>query len=206
VRFKSKLLVLLFVLTSGSSGLFAAVNEGQFSIVIPHPAIGSWFGKAVQVCASAATCQNVALFMTPTIMQDQGFVANDSLTLGGAPFGPHTTAHGRWLPTSPSAIVADYVFMLPGTATPPTLTVLRFRWQAQVVDFDTMTGYVNIYFGAPVPVVWESLTTSQYPEIPNEATFAVTSPLNFYTDPTTCTSGPPGCPLIFKFTIKRVQP
>jgi hypothetical protein len=148
--------------------------------------------------------------MTPTIGKDNGFVANDSLTLGGPPFGPHTTAHGRWIPTDASSIVADYVFMLSGTAAtttaPATLTVLRFRWQATVTDFDTMTGWVNAYFGAPVPMVYETLTADQYPTIPNEATFAVTPPINFYTDPTVCTSGPPACPLIFKFTIKRVQP
>lgn len=175
--------------------------------LVPYSAVGSWFGKADQVCASAATCDNIALFMTPTLTEDLEFIGNDSLTLGGAPFGPHTTAHGRWISTGQNSIIADYVFMLPGTASPPTLTVLRFRWQATVTDYDTMTGYVNIYFGAPVPVVYDSnLTASEYPTIPDEATFAITPPTNFYTDPTVCTSGPPACPLIFKFTIKRVQP
>jgi hypothetical protein len=144
--------------------------------------------------------------MTPTLTQDHEFIGNDSLALGGPPFGPHTTAHGRWIPTSQTDIVADYVFMLPGSSSPPTLTVLRFRWQAQVIDEDTMTGYVNIFFGPNVPLDWENLTSSEYPKIPNEATFVVTPPLNFYTDAATCSSGPPACPLIFKFTIKRVSP
>jgi hypothetical protein len=95
--------------------------------------------------------------------------------------------------------------MLPGTAA-TNLTVLRFRWQATVTDFDTMQGWVNIIFGPSVPVTWQSLTASQFPTFPDEATFAVTPPINFYTDPTACTAGPPACPLIFKFTVKRVQP
>jgi hypothetical protein len=203
---KSRLWKSLIAVPYGAVILLAASPIRAQSVQIPHPAIGSWFGKAVQVCASPATCQNVALFMTPTITKDYEFVANDSLALGGPPFGPHTTAHGRWVPTSNSSFVADYVFMMPGTTTPPTITALRFRWSATVVDFDTAQGYVNIYFGPNVPVVWDNLSANDFPQIPNEATFAVTPPLNFYTNPAACTGGPPACPLIFKFTIKRVQP
>lgn len=202
---KPKLRVLLAVPVCAAA-LFAATPDGRSSVVFPHPAVGSWFGKAVQVCASPATCQNVALFMTPTLTQDLEFIANDSLTLGGAPFGPHTTAHGRWIPTSDYGIVADYVFMLPSASKSPAITVLRFRWQATVVDYDTMTGYVNIYFGPDVPVAWENLSEDQYPTIPSEATFAVTPPIGFYRIPANCPSGPPACPLIFKFTVKRVNP
>ena len=187
-------------------GLSAAEPFFAQAVQIPHPAIGSWFGKADQICANPATCQNVVLFMTPTLTQDLEFVANDNLALGGPPFGPHTTAHGRWVPTDSHSIVADYVFMLPGTATPPTLTVLRFRWQATVTDFNTMQGYVNIFFGPNVPLVWDNLTASQFPPIPSEAVPALTAPLSFYTDPASCASGPPACPLMFKFTVKRVQP
>jgi len=168
--------------------------------------VGAWFGKADQLCASAATCQNVVLFMTPALGADYSFIGNDNLALGGPPFGPHTTAHGRWVPTSDTSIVADYVFMLPGTTSPPTLSVLRFRWQATVTDFDTMQGYVNIIFGPNLPLVWDSLSASQFPPIPDEASTALTPPINFYSDPAGCPSGPPACPLIFKFTIKRVQP
>jgi hypothetical protein len=175
------------------------------SIQLPHPAIGSWFGKAVQVCASAATCFNVTLFMSPTLTQDYNFVAGDTLELGGPPFGPHTSAHGRWIPTSSSSIIADYVFMLPGSAA-SNISVVRFRWQATATDYNTMQGWVNATFGPYVPVAYESLTASQFPTIPNEASFALTPPINFYTDATACPSGPPACPLIFKFTIKRVQP
>jgi len=179
-------------------------------VQIPLPWIGSWFGKAEQLCATPATCQNVSLFMTPTLTSDGLFLGNDSLALGGPPFGPHTTAHGQWIATSPTAFVADYIFMLPGTAAtttaPATLTVLRFRWQAAATEFNTLQGYVNIFFGPNVPETYETLTGTQFPVIPAAADFALTPPLNFYTDPTTCSSGPPACPLIFKFTIQRVAP
>jgi hypothetical protein len=208
MKMHSRLLRPLIALPCLAAGLLAAPPDKADSnlLKIPHPAIGSWFGKADQICASAATCQNVALFMTPTLTQDYEFLGNDSLALGGPPFGPHTTAHGRWIPTSSNGIVADYVFMLPGSDKPPTITVLRFRWQAAVVDFDTMQGFVNIFFGPPVPVVWDNLTSAEFPPIPNEAAPALSAPVNFYSDPAQCSSGPPACPLIFKFTVKRVQP
>lgn len=205
MKTKSRVLKFAVVVSFCVAALHAATVESRSSVVIPHPAIGSWLGKAVQLCATPATCQNVALLMTPTLTQDQQFLGNDSLALGGPPFGPHTTAHGRWIPTSENAIVADYVFMLPGTTSPPTVSVLRFRWHAQVVDFETMTGYVNIFFGPNVPAAWENLTSSQFPTIPNEASFALVPPVSFYTDPAGCSSGPPACPLIFKFTLKRVS-
>ena len=207
MKLYSQLLKSLIVLPGLAAGLLAAPPDRAEAIFkIPHPAIGSWFGKADQVCASPATCQNVALFMTPTLTQDYEFIGNDSLALGGPPFGPHTTAHGRWSPANSDSIVADYVFMLPGTASPPTLSVPRFRWQATVTDLDTMQGYVNIFFGPPVPVVWENLTSAEFPTLPNEAAPALVPPINFFKDPAQCSSGPPACPLIFKFTIKRVQP
>ncbi|MEQ1886236.1 MAG: hypothetical protein ABL967_14320 [Bryobacteraceae bacterium] len=172
-----------------------------------HPAVGSWFGKAAQACVSPTdpTCFQVALFMTPTLNDDGSFLGNDSLALGGPPFGPHTTAHGKWVATSPTDIIADYVFMLPASAA-SSVSVLRFRWQASVVRWDTMVGYVNIFFGPEVPMTWENITPGNFPALPNEALPALTPPAQFYTDPANCPSGPPACPLVFRFTIKRVEP
>ena len=200
-----RLSISVFLILIFAGSLLAAPHEDFASrFQNNHPAIGSWFGKAVQLCASADTCQNVALFMTPTLTQDLQFLGNDSLALGGPPFGPHTTAHGKWVATGPDSIVADYVFMLPGSTTPLTIQALRFKWQAAVTDFNTMQGYVNIFFGPPVPVAWENLTAIQYPSIPPEGYVPLNPPQLFFKDPAACQSGPPACPLIFKFTIKRV--
>jgi hypothetical protein len=174
-----------------------------------HPAIGSWYGKAVQVCGDPiSACPKAALFMTPTLTQDGLFLGNDTFALGGPPFGPHTTAHGNWTATSPTAIVADYVFMgvvlLPVTF--PSTGALRFRWQAEVVDASTMVGYVNIFQQDPVATVWESLGENQFPTIPKEGQNVVAKPPQFFRDPNKCTLYPASsCPLVFKFRILRVQ-
>ena len=171
-----------------------------------HPAVGSWFGKAVQLCSPPeASCFKVALFMTPTLYPNGEFLGNDSLALGGPPFGPHTTAHGKWVPTSGTDIIADYVFMLPASV-PTSVTGLRFRWQASTIRWDTMQGYVNIFFGPEIPMVWQNLTANQFPDLPPETAPMLTPPVRFVTDPAQCPSGPPACPLVFKFTIKRVTP
>ena len=130
---------------------------------------------------------------------------NDSLALGGPPFGPHTTAHGKWIATSPTDIVADYVFMLPASSA-SKVSALRLRWEASVIRWDTMVGYVNIFFGPEVPMTWENITPGNFPALPGEATPLITAPTRFYRDPAGCPSGPPACPLIFRFTIKRVEP
>lgn len=199
---------ILAVVTAGAA--IAPAQISQFpttSILAQHPAIGSWFGEAVQLCATLTdpSCFQVALFMTPTMTADGNFIGNDSLTLGGPPFGPHTTAHGRWIATSSTGIIADYTFMLPGTTSPPTISALRFRWEATVVSQNVMTGYVNIFFGPNIPVTWQNIKPSQSPTLPSQAiASALTSPTLFYTDPAMCPGGPPACPLIFKFTIQRV--
>ncbi len=179
-----------------------------------HQAVGSWFGIATQVCradTAPVACFNgqppTVLFMTPTLFADGNFNGNDSLTLAGAPFGPHTVAYGRWVPTSATDFVADYVFMMntyPPVAT-PTVSGARFRWLASVTDKDTMVGYVNVYFDWGIPLVWTRLTADSFPSIPNEALPLVTSPTGIFKDPGECTS-PATCPLILKFTIKRVSP
>ena len=93
--------------------------------------------------------------------------------------------------------------MLPSGA-PSTVNALLFRLQGDVIDPNTIVGHVNIYFFAPIPVQWQSLGALEFPTFPAEATGIVTSPSGVVTDPSTCTV--PGCPLVFKFTVKRVAP
>ncbi len=211
------LLVLSFgILPAMAQNAAAAASTFQVPTKIEnyHQAVGSWFGIATQVCnanLAPVACFNgqppIALFMTPNIFVDGNFNGNDTLTLAGPPFGPHTVAYGRWIPTSSTDIVADYVFMFntypPTTAA--TIGAARFRWSAKVISQDTMVGYVNVYFGPAIPVNWTRLATDAYPAFPDEALPMVTSPPGFFKDPAECSS-PATCPLILKFTIKRVSP
>jgi hypothetical protein len=170
-----------------------------------HPAIGNWYGKAVQLCPEPlSSCAKVALTMTPSLMLDGTFIGNDTLALAGAPFGPHTTAHGNWIAVSPTKIEADYVFMLipfPEGNFPST-GVARFRWQAEVIDENTMVGYVNFWPQPPVPTTWESLGENDWPTLPAEAKACAAPPKTFMRDPKTCIFNA-NCPLIFKFKIQR---
>ena len=177
-----------------------------------HGAIGSWYGKAIQVCATGvapSACANgqpaVVLLMTPTLTPEGLFVADDSLDLFGAPFGPHTTAHGQWYPTSSTEFVADYAFMLlPYPTVPNAVAGFRARWLAQVVDESTLVGWVNGYATRGVPLTWQPLAFDQFPSFPPEAASIVTPKPQFVTDPATCRTE--DCPLVFKFTLKRVAP
>jgi len=172
-----------------------------------HPAAGSWYGKAVQLCPDpVSSCIKGVLTMTPTLTSDGHFLGNDTFSLAGFPFGPHTTAHGVWKATSPTRITADYVFLnVPFPAGNVASTgVARFCWKAEAIDQNTMTGFVNFYVEPAVPTVWESLTPDQDPTLPKELTDAVQSPSRFYTDPKECNFNP-SCPLIFKFKILRVK-
>lgn len=179
-----------------------------------HPAVGSYFGKAVQLCPSGvapSACVEgrpaTALLMTPTLTSDGLFVADDSFTLLGAPFGPHATAHGKWVPTSRTEFIADYVFMTrpyPPVASGVAVTGVRARWQARVLDADTLVGWVNAYFLDPVPVDWERLATEgAYPTFPPEGQAFITAHDNFIKDPSLCRTA--GCPQVFKFTLKRIR-
>ncbi len=178
-----------------------------------HPAVGSWFGRAVQLCpagVAVSACAKgqpaLALFMTPTLTSDGLFLGNDSLALGKLPFGPHTTAHGQWEATSATEFKVDYVFMLntyPAGAK-ATIDGLRFRWAGLAADANTLVGYVNIYFHEKIPVAWTDLGPDEYPAIPPEASGMVTSPRGVVTDPNTCIGDE--CPLVFRFTVKRVAP
>jgi hypothetical protein len=177
------------------------------------PAVGSFFGKAIEVCPAAvapAACSPagpaLALFMQPTLVADGNFLGNDSFSIAGPPLGPHTTAHGQWNPTSSTEFVADYVFML--NSFPPDknlpLASVRFRWSGIVVDKNTLQGYVNMYFQPPLAPTWNELLGNQFPVLPPAALSALTPPTGFVKDPSLCRT--PGCPLVFKFTVGRVAP
>ena len=180
---------------------------GRAAATTNHAAVGSWFGKAVQVCTDpgAPDCFKVTLFMTPSLFADGTFLGYDSLDLAGPPFGPHGTAHGKWVPVNRTEIVADYVLIqspFPAPAS-PAVGANRFRWNAAVVDDDTMVGYVNVYPFPPIPLDWENLTrVDQFPAFPKEALGIVTAPQGFVKDPKQCQV--PGCPLVFRFRIKRI--
>lgn len=199
--------IFMFGLMAAAAGASQANAQGQFDFFGPHPWVGSWFGFAEQLCATGdSTCPEVSLFMTPSIFADGNFIGNDSLALGGPPFGPHTTAHGQWQATGPQTFTADYVFMLPGTAA-TNITALRLRWEGIVTSPTQMQGYVNIYFGPEMPLSWTNLPSSQFPTIPTAQQFFLTPQPVFYTDPSKCPGGPAaGCPFIFKFSIGRVAP
>lgn len=87
---------------------------------------------------------------------------------------------------------------------PGAITGLRFRWAAQVISSDTIVGLVNIYFSGPILQTWTRLLDNEFPAFPSVANVLVTPPSGVVRDPNQCKS--PGCPLVFKFTIKRVTP
>jgi len=175
-----------------------------------HPAVGAYFGKAIQVCAAGvapSACaggqQAGVLFMNPVLTGDGLLIADDSLTLLGAPYGPHACAHGSWVPTSATEFTAEYTFIT-STFPPATGTIsgLRARWVAQVLDANTLVGWVNAYFLSSSPVTWTPLAADQFPAFPPEAAGFVTAPNGFVKDPSTCMTA--GCPQVFKFTLKRI--
>src|SRR5262245_5995125 len=178
-----------------------------------HGAVGSFFGAAIEVCpqgVAPAACAGgnpaLTLFMTPTLYADGNFIGNDSFSIGSAPFGPHSTAHGQWIATSTTDFTADYTFML--NAFPPqgngAIQALRFRWQGTVLDKLTLVGFVNMYFSQPMTLPWVSLLPNEFPTLPPQTSVPLTPPPTFYRDPTLCRTA--GCPLVFKFTVKRVAP
>jgi hypothetical protein len=190
----------------GSSG----AAQGKTADFAGHPAVGSWFGQAIQVCASGvapSACANgqpaTTLFMTPTLTTDGLFVADDSFTLLAPPFGPHMTAHGSWTPTSATDFTAEYVFV---TRTfPPeanTISGLRARWVAKAQNENTLIGWVNAYFLPKTPVRWVPLLEDEFPVLPGESAGFLTPPTGFIKDPTLCKAA--GCPQVFKFTLKRI--
>jgi hypothetical protein len=191
----------------------AAQNTPSPVPTATHAAVGSYFGKAIEVCpqgVAPSACTKglpaAALYMTPTLLADGTFLGNDSFTVGGLPFGPHTTAHGQWIATSSTDFVVDYVFML--NAYPPqgdgAIQALRFRWSGTVQDRNTLVGYVNMYFSKSIPVDWVNLLPNEFPTLAPAASAMLVPPTQFIKDPTLCLTS--DCPLVFKFTVKRVAP
>jgi hypothetical protein len=176
-----------------------------------HPAVGSWFGKAIQVCpqgvapsACATGHPALALHMMPTLTADGLFFGDDSSSIIEPPYGPHTTAYGTWVPTSPTEFTAEYFFMTrtyPPTAA-STSSGVRARWSAQVISADTAIGWVNAYFLDPTPVTWTPLLENEFPAFPSGALPFVAPPAAFIKEPNQCLTT--GCPLVFKFTLKRI--
>lgn len=183
------------------------VGTAQTPSTVGHKAAGSWFGRAVQVCPSGvapAACSAAgparALLMTPTLCQDGSFFGNDTLTFDT----PHLTAHGTWRALSRTEFDADYAFANSRIVAFPenTVSAIRFRWQGEVFDDNTLVGWVNAHFTFAIPIAWQRLEANQFPGFPPEALPIVTTPTRFIRDPSTCRT--PDCPLVFKFTIKRV--
>lgn len=195
---------------------FAVQAAAQTPSPVPtatHGAVGSYFGKAMQLCpvgTSPSGCAlglpAVDLWMTPTLAADGTFLGNDSLALGGPPFGPHTTAHGQWIATSATEFQADYTFMLNPYPNPGdgTVSAVRMRWVGSVADRNTLVGWVNLYFAPPIPSTWIPLRDNEFPPLDPQAATVTTSPTGFVKDPNTCRTA--GCPLVFKFQVKRVAP
>lgn len=183
------------------------IGKAQNPTTVGHKAVGSWFGRAVQVCpqgVAPAACSPagpaLALLMTPTLTPDGLFLGNDTLSFQS----PHLTAHGTWRATGRTGFEADYAFAnsrLPGFAE-NTVSALRFRWAGDVLDDNTLVGWVNAYFTFAIPIWWQRLEPNDFPGFPPEAVPIVTTPKGFVRDPGTCRT--PDCPLVFKFTIKRV--
>lgn len=202
----------LIALPLGILVVLASIHIGtaQTPSTATHKAVGSWFGRAVQVCIQGvgpSVCDGTgiplrsrALLMTPTLTPDGIFLGNDTLSFDS----PHLTAHGSWNATSETGFEADYAFAasrIPGFPD-NTVSAIRFRWQGEVLDDRTLVGFVNAYFTPAIPIWWQRLGSDEFPGFPSEAIPIVTTPSGFVTDPATCRT--PGCPLVFKFTIKKV--
>jgi hypothetical protein len=187
------------------------IGTAQNPSTANHKAAGSWFGRAVQVCidrvgpsicdGTGVPLRSRALLMTPTLTPDGLFLGNDTLSFDS----PHLTAHGSWIATSQTGFEADYAFAASRVPGFPenTVSAIRFRWKGDVFDDQTLVGHVNAYFTPAIPIWWERLGPTEFPGFPSEALPIVTTPSGFVTDPATCRT--PGCPLVFKFTIKRVS-
>ena len=177
-----------------------------------HPAVGSWYGKAMQVCPSGvapSACASgnpaIALHMMPTLTADGLFFGDDSSSIENPPYGPHSTAYGTWVPTSATQFTSEYFFMtrpFPPTAESTTSGV-RARWSAEVISPDTAVGWVNAYFLDPMPITWAPLLRNEFPTFPTAALPFVAPPAAFIFEPNQCLGA--GCPLVFKFTLKRIM-
>ncbi len=179
-----------------------------------HPALGSWFGRAVPIgpCTpgSAGCLLPPDLFMVLNIADDGSFIGNDSLTFGAL----HTTAHGQWIPLSRTQISANYVVLAGSSSfaaskasadgtlpvTTPFLGAFRMRWLADSIDLTHMEGFVNVYF-FPFNVAGSVDQTTWVPTpdpLMNLGPFITDKNLS-QCDPTK------GCLGVFKFKIRRVD-
>jgi len=78
---------------------------------------------------------------------------------------------------------------------------LRARWLATVIDADTVVDWVNAHFLSPAPVIWSALVLDEdFPELPVESLGFVTPPGEFIENPSLCRTA--GCPQVFQFGIK----
>lgn len=186
--------------------------SGDFS---SFGAVGSWYGKAVQLCspgsapsACAGGLPAVTMFVTATLTGEGLFVGDDSLVFANPPFSPHTAAHGQWFPTSPNQFIADYVFLSePYPPVPNSVAGFKARWVAQVVDHSTILGWINLFITPAVPLQWQAVGPSQFPVFPPEAARILAPADPFIFDPVFCAIATgTNCPLVFKFTLARVGP
>ncbi len=207
-------LLFIAILLCATIGLIASnayADGNKVGLRENHPAVGAWFGKAEETCVGppATNCAGlgipaISIFMTPSFYADGNFLGNDSLAIAGAPFGPHTTAHGQWVPTGHNKLQADIVFMLPAPVA-TSVSAVHIKYAATVISHDTMVGYVNLYVAfPPLPLSWEALGQNQFPDLTGTPEDLVTSPNEVYTDQSQCTTS--GCPLVFKFKVLRVAP
>src|SRR5207245_10448426 len=65
-----------------------------------HPAVGAWFGKAIQICLAGNAASNcefgnpaITLFMTPQIWPDCNFIAYERQAVATPPLRPDPTWH-----------------------------------------------------------------------------------------------------------------
>ncbi len=207
----------VFTLLCLSSTNAVAQSTPSFSFGRWHPALGSWFGRAVPIgpCTpGTAGCPlPPELFMVLNISDDGNFIGNDSLAFGAL----HTTAHGQWLPVTRSQITANYVVLAGSSAfanpkpqadgtlavTTPFLGAFRMRWLANSVDTNNMEGFVNVWFfpfNDPAKGIANINPTTWVP-IPDP----LTDLGPFITDQNLSVCNPAqGCLGVFKFKIRRV--
>jgi hypothetical protein len=139
-------------------------------------------GVAPAACAFGRPAE--VLLITPTLTPDGLFVADDTLTLQS----DHLTAHGQSRAVNGTEFLADYMFLLkplPGFAA-NTVSGLRARGEGQVVDDNTLVGWVNACLTPAVPVAWTRRAEHEFPGFPPEGVPLVTAPSRFVRAPSSC--------------------
>ncbi len=200
------------VIAVAVAGAHPGVAQNKALATSSHPIVGAWIGSGAQVCPSGvapSACWNGtaagALMVMPTFTSDGHFFADDTLTLAGPPFGPHSAEHGNWTATSGTDFTAVDVFI--ANPFPPSqghTALFLARWTGTVNNDGTVTGWFDGYPQPPVPVSWTQLVGNEFPAFPAEAGGVVDGgpASSFVKDPTLCVT--PNCPIVFKFTLKRL--